>query len=265
MSLERNETARRFMEALLHAGEPQEIAKTVEIAVGCTDALLAALVPVAPASGAPATEPRRTVGAVVKTPGFETEWVVLSAFAVRRLDSEKGGESQIACKSDEFVRWATREECERHGIPYVARPLPGAPLAAPSPAATPAAWVPSVGDVVKHVNESDATALKGKIRVVVSTSPLRWVYVEDGKACGSNEPRGWVDDVRFVRPATSSERAAAGLPVDESATKPVDREGLLAAMRAAFHEWRRTSEDTRYTEVVATDAAIAFMAKGGAS
>lgn len=144
--------------------------------------------------------------------------------------------------------------------------LPGAPLAAPSPAATPAAWVPSVGDVVKQMGETDEVATSNGIRVVVSTNPIRWVYVRNGARMGGCfEPKGWGNEVAFVRPATSSERAAAGLPVDESATKPVDRGALLDAMRAAFREWRRTPEDTRDTEVVATDAAIAFMAKGGAS
>ncbi len=140
MTLDRDELAARFAVADLSNPnfatdftDAKEVERWAAGLKGLADALLAALVPVAPASGAPATDPRRTVGAVVKTPGFETEWVVLGAFAVRRLDSEKGGESQIACKSDEFVRWATREECERHGIPYVER------CAAPSPAATPAA------------------------------------------------------------------------------------------------------------------------------
>jgi len=277
---------------------------------------LSALVPVAPASGAPATEPRRTVGAVVRDvqrrefivarPGYE-------GYVQRRLDSGAGSDVNIyAADHDEFVRWATREECERHGIPYVARPLPGAPLAAPSrpewvritgpdgaedvtigrayrvlgwtdvrggrpsitndagvewvcagpnedghdtlptwepcaapsPAATPAGYVPSVGDVVKHVSESDAVATTGQIRVVVSTNPIRWVYVENGVRGGERGPTGWGNDVRFVRPATSSERAAAGLPVDESAchgecdTPPPGRcsTGCAPDERPAFDE-----------------------------
>lgn len=309
MSLERNETARRFMEALLHAGEPQEIAKTVEIAVGCTDALLAALVPVAPAtrttgpvghttvvdadaptgtgrpvapdSGAPATEPRRTVGAVVRWRGQDhpdEEWLLVGnnkavALKIRKphlLDcgtNEDGG-------GDEFIRWATRAECAWHGIPYVARPLPGAPLAAPSPAATPAAWVPSVGDVVKQMTETDAVAEIGAIRVVVSTNPLRWVYVENGaKVGGACEPKGWEDEVRFVRRATSSERAAAGLPVDEAKESAVDRVALAKAIYAAVaasnptlygKPWDEAKDVTKRDAFNAADAAIAFMAKGGA-
>ena len=135
-------------------------------------------------------------------------------------------------------------------------PASGAPLAAATP------WVPSVGDVVKHVSESDETALKGQIRVVVSTSPLRWVYVEDGKACGSNEPCGWVDDVRFVRPATSSERAAAGLPPAE-ATRSVDREGLMKAIHDAIDKWHGCSSDERDIDEVRADAAIAYFKNGG--
>jgi len=287
---------------------------------------LSALVPVAPASGATATEPRRTVGAVVRDGTLrhydEDDLLIVvaddPAACQRFLDNPRSDLSLAdAYPEDEFVRWATREECERHGIPYVARPLPGAPLAAPSPspAATPAAWVPSVGDVVTW----GLCLWLYRVEAVTATS----AYV---RCC---DKRGDIGDCTEVlletpdlRPATSSERAAAGLPpvdapafdeakereaafaslghnvagtrdyVDgfvmgwlararvaakeprsgddrpasgQSATKPVDRGALLDAMRAAFREWRRTPEDTRDTEVVATDAAIAFMAKGGAS
>ena len=202
---------------------------------------LSALVPVAPASGAPATEPRRTVGAVVRDGSLrhydEDDLLIVvaddPAACQRFLDNPRRDLSLAdAYPEDEFVRWATREECERHGLNYVARPLPGAPLAAPSPAATPAAWVPSVGDVVKHVSESDAVATTGQIRVVVSTNPIRWVYVENGVRKGESGPTGWGNDVRFVRRATSSERAAAGLPVDESASESAEADESHAAWMA---------------------------------
>ena len=238
---------------------------------------LSDLVPVAPASGAPATEPRRTVGAVVRDGTLrhydEDDLLIVvaedPAACQRFLDNPRRDLSLAdAYPEDEFVRWATREECERHGLNYVARPLPGAPLAAPSPspAATPAAWVPSVGDVVKHVSESDAVATTGQIRVVVSTNPIRWVYVENGVRKGESGPTGWGNDVRFVRRATSSERAAAGLPVDESATA-FDEAKEREAARRAWYDAPGAAIGTVDREhfVMGWLARARVAAKGGAS
>jgi hypothetical protein len=95
-----------------------------------------------PASEPTPTEPRRTVGAVVRDGTLrhydEDDLLIVvaddPAACQRFLDNPRSDLSLAdAYPEDEFVRWATREECERHGIPYVARPLPGAPPAAPSP------------------------------------------------------------------------------------------------------------------------------------
>lgn len=230
---------------------------------------LAALSPVAPASGAPATDPRRTVGAVVRWINGDDEYVIVSPDGCRAVRNGVGAALFNLRDTDTFVRWATREECERHSIPHVARPLPGAPLAAPSrpdpvavftcpkcgsnefgtsnctshysewvghcdkcrfswprekddakyfadpsPAATPAAWVPSVGDVVgiDGGKEYDETRVVTKIdRSAVSYVRLN---ANGGVICDHTTD---VSLLTFVRRATSSERAAAGLPVDESA------------------------------------------------
>jgi len=188
---------------------------------------LSALVPVAPASGAPATEPRRTVGAVVRW--GSAEWIVVKDGegddVLRRL-SYPEADTCSSCNGDEFVRWATREECERHGIPYVARPLPGAPLAAPSPAATPAAWVPSVGESVTVCD--DEAAWFGEAGVVTKIKASGLVSVRfKGESEARNNYAAWQ-----LRPATSSERAAAGLPVDESASESAEADESHAAWMA---------------------------------
>lgn len=167
-------------------------------------------------------------------------------------DTPPPGRCSTGCAPDE--RPVSPPSCDAPESPATYVPTPAKSGAA--------AYVPQVGDVVKHVNESDATALTGQIRVVVSTNPLRWVYVEDGKACGSNEPRGWVDDVRFVRKATASELAAAGLPPAE-ATRSVGREGLMKAIHDAIDKWHGCSSDERDIDEVRADAAIAYFKNGG--
>jgi len=79
---------------------------------------------VAPAASPATRDARAEVGAVVAAAVFGTEWVVLGHGSVRRIDSDKSRATQMACSDDVFVRWATREECERHGIPYVERTAP---------------------------------------------------------------------------------------------------------------------------------------------
>ena len=221
MTLDRDELAARFAVADLSNPnfatdftDAKEVARWAAGLKGLADALLAALVPVAPASGAPATEPYRgadclnMIGAVIDYYG--QAFIVTSHGCSQLL----GHPRSLACghatpSAITFSRWATREECERHGIPYVARPLPGAPLAAPSP--EPAAWVPSVGDVVHGLYCDDTLA--------------RITYVApDGKSGRATGLAAWCkvpdSEVGFpstLRRATSSERAAAGLPVDESA------------------------------------------------
>ena len=137
-------------------------------------------------------------------------------------------------------------------------PLPGAPLAAPSPAATPAAWVPSVGDVVRYVTDEPGT----RDRVVVGVDALgqmtmRDVLYPESFSYGTDVEKFW----RFVRKATASELAAAGLPPAE-ATRSVDREGLMKAIHDAIDKWRGCSSDERDIDEVRADAAIAYMTGG---
>ena len=364
MSLQRDELAARVLVAIVpdasRGGSHADYAKD---AVAFTDALLAALVPVAPASGAPATEPRRTVGAVVDCDGHD--YAVVSAgegSTMRPLEDDKGRPADwLTEPNDKFSRWMTPDECERHGIPYVARPLPGAPLAAATPAAwvpsvgdvvalapnpfvsatdhrdsygahlyrvvraqvdsdgcaecvrvdgrdttspcwislgamrpasaseraaaglppatyvpTPAksgaaAYVPQVGDVVRYVTDEPGT----RDRVVVGVDALgqmtmRDVLYPESFSYGTDVEKFW----RFVRKATASELAAAGLPPAE-ATRSVDREGMAKVLWEASREvtpaatrarpWGEATEVGRRQSLAAADAAIAFMAKGGAS
>ena len=303
MSLDRDELAARCLAALLSRPDATESSEVLAAkALSRADALLSRLRPSAP--DAPATEPRRTVGAVVRTRTC-AKFVVVAPDRTRRIDLTPIGDPRLdgppLYDTDEFVRWATREECERHGIPYIARPLPGAPVAAPSlpewvrwkasemfpdvprrvlrwvdgcpvvgrmstrnsndgpdesleskpipsggwepcaapspaPAATPAAWVPSVGDVVHYVTDEPGQY----DRVVVAVDAL-----------GQTTMRGvkWPEMVtfgtaasglyRFLRRATSAERAAAGLPVDESATE-CDED---AERKAAWTRWKMAEND----------------------
>jgi len=152
-------------------------------------------------------------------------------------------------------------------------PASGAPLAAPSPspAATPAAWVPSVGDVVGI----DGGKGYGETRVVTKIDGSAVSYVRLNTSCGVIYGHTTdVSNLTYLRRATSSERAAAGLPVDESASKPVDRVALAKAIYAAVaasnptlngKSWDEAKGVTKRDAFNAADAAIAFMAKGGAS
>ena len=314
MALDRDELAARCLVARLSALNAADAYRAnadaiAENAIDCTDALLARL---RPEAVAPATEPRRTVGAVVRDGTLrhydEDDLLIVvaddPAACQRFLDNPRRDLSLAdAYPEDEFVRWATREECERHGIPYVARPLPGAPLAAPSrpewvritslnaggksfltvgkvyrvtgfghrgcpqvnndqgdgmwclssrglspdpesptfaswepcaapsPAASPAPYVPKCGDVVRHINDAPGTddrivtesLCDGAFRML----SLRYSNLSSS---GYNVAAFW----RFVRPATASERAAAGLPpVDAPAFDEArEREAARASWEA---------------------------------
>jgi len=234
---------------------------------------LSALVPVAPASGAPATEPRRTVGAVVRDGTLrhydEDDLLIVvaedPAACQRFLDNPRRDLSLAdAYPEDEFVRWATREECERHGIPYVARPLPGAPLAAPapSPAPTPAAGLP--------VDESAFDEAKDR-----EAARRAW-YDAPGAAIGTVEREhfvmGWLARARVAAKESRSgdDRPASG----QSATKPVDRVALAKVLREAENgelwcnskPWGELGVDAKGVYLKMADAAIAHLkASGGAS
>lgn len=157
---------------------------------------------------------------------------------------------------------------------------------APSPAATPAAWVPKayvpkVGDKV----EFDAVFTDNKSGVVVAVDEARQVasIVRFGEAPSKPKWERYFYDVRLIGvandierinaglPATSSERAAAGLPAEESATKPVDRVALAKVLYVA--RWpdenpAKLDADSQHLDgwLRTADAAIRFFkARGGAS
>ena len=89
-----------------------------------------------PAASETHADPRRTVGAVVK--GGATFIVTregVGEFKQASLDYPAGGTYAYTSDKDEFLRWATRAECERHGIPYVERDAkPASPAASETPA-----------------------------------------------------------------------------------------------------------------------------------
>jgi len=279
MSLDRDELAARLAAANLsnNGDDVVDPAKWAAYVVRLTDALLAALVPVAPASGAPEGAARliyvdgRGITVADVTEPFNVGDEVLIRARVRAVE-----------ESDATPMKALLLKA---GWCHVARPLPGAPLAAPSPAATPAAWVPSVGDVVTVVEEAHRRRHAGcewLVKEVTGGVDIRFAWLKAGASgakYGNDDTTNITAvPVAFVRRATSSERAAAGLPVDESA---VDRVALAKVLRevengAAWceaHPWssmgdgpakeRYLKSKERYLK--SADAAIAFMAKRGAS
>jgi len=122
--LNRDELAARCLVALAGVEDdgPPELAR---IAVEYADALIARLAsrPAAtgsePAPVAPVLEPRRTVGAVVRD-SIDSDWIVTKLDMARVVSSGDAGEVPVSSHW-KFSRWATREECERHGIPFVDR------------------------------------------------------------------------------------------------------------------------------------------------
>ena len=100
--------------------------------VHAADALLSRLRPAAPVAP-DATDPRRPVGAVVRWASGGVEFIVVKAGEGEDVQRELDGPLQecvFSHSSDVFVRWATRAECERHGIPFVDRtPAAGLPPA----------------------------------------------------------------------------------------------------------------------------------------
>lgn len=263
MALDRDELAARCLVAMLSNPNLVGSGKGVDDAVRWADALLAALVPVAPASGAPAPEPRRTVGAVVRDVQ-RREFIVVrpgdEGYVQRRLDSGAGSDVNIyAADHDEFVRWATREECERHGIPYVARPLPGAPLAAPSRPE----WVRITGpEGADYVTVGKAYRVKEWDK----SSPLiendwgeDWWCAATGDEIESSWP-SW-EPCAAPSPAPTP---AAGLPVDESA---FDEAKEREAARRAWYDAPGAAIGTVEREhfVMGWLARARVAAKGGAS
>lgn len=158
-------------------------------------------------------------------------------------------------------------------------------------------YVPKVGDVVRYVTDIN----DDHDRLVVAIDGLGQMTLRSIKwpgnlSFGTNVAELW----RFIRVGTATDRAIAGLdqpapvapapspepaatpaarrpyvyshlkvdgapPVDESATKPVDREGLIDFMRAEVEKWVNNTDDRRPCVEAYADAAIAYFAKlGGA-
>jgi len=279
MALDRDELAARLAAANLsnNGDDVVDPAKWAAYVVRLTDALLAALVPVAPASGAPAPLP----GAPLAAPS-RPEWVPKVGERVRvtrdnaNHASVKAGDEYVVTSlgSDPYPEteaWG----CGTGGTQYV-RVCNLEPCAAPSPAASPAAYVPKVGDKVRF-NGEGTNVLEG---VVISTgegelhpavsiraigeslAEIPWRRLPYGNDAAS-------DFIVYLRPATAAERVAAGLDAPA-----VDREGLAKALYAAVclsnpllsgNPWDEAKDVTKRDAFNAADAAIAFMAKGGAS
>ncbi len=248
MGLERNETAGRFMEALLHAGEPQEIAKTVEIAVGCADALLARLcsatvAPVADAAPRPEWVRWKASELFPDVPRRVLRWVD-DCPVVGRMSTRNSNDGPDEALESEPIPVGDWEPC-------------AAP--APSPAATPAAWVPSVGDVVQDKDHPEFAQLL----VTRVDAPAFYAKVITCTGAPTDEVMRYADRYRFVRRATSSERAAAGLPVDESA---FDEAKEREAARKAWLKFPRPFDGSRdgYVEGWVDALRARVAAKGGA-
>lgn len=264
MSLDRDELAARCLVARLSAlnaaGAYRANADAIaENAIDCTDALLARLRPeaVAPA-------PSRPEWVRITGPKDAVNVTVGKAYRVIYVTDE----GNLAINNDEGVA----RHLPRRGE-YVTRVFPSwEPCAAPSPAATPAAWVPSVGDVIVVPYSHHPAPEWTKIVVSVGDETVRY---ESRNSLGEVlRPYGFCApwECVFVRPATSSERAAAGLPVDESATKPVDREGLAKAIYEAVRagnlltgarKWDDVPMVVRNDSLNAADAAIAYLKANG--
>ena len=231
--------------------------------------------PVAPA----ATDPRRTVGAVVKDPSGAVCMVVRAARknAKQLLNSPYGMEID-AHDSDEFVRWATRAECEKHGIPFVDRTPPATTPAAyvPTPAKSgDAAYVPQVGDVVEFSDFVEKPNARGVVVEIAKDDdgyPPYAKIVKGGESPNASKWHRFFRDVTFVSKATPAELAAAGLPAP---TPKVDPEGLERAIFDAAEkaskrlgliskrrEFPTLSINMRKVTKAAADAAIAYMTGG---
>lgn len=71
---------------------------------------------------------RRTVGAIIRAKSDGFDFIVIKAgegeHSVRALDVYDLTAGGYTKADDVFQRWATQEECKRHGIPYVERAKP---------------------------------------------------------------------------------------------------------------------------------------------
>lgn len=136
MGLDRDDLAARNMVAAIRTldAEVRVPPTLADFAVECADALIARLRPATVAQVADTPEPRRTVGAVVRWNNDSREYVIVSPDGCRAVRNDMGAALFTLRDTDTFVRWATREECERHGLSWVERGAapPAAGLDAPA-------------------------------------------------------------------------------------------------------------------------------------
>lgn len=219
----------------------------------------------------PATEQRRTVGAVVLDPD-RNEWIVVGDGWARNVQRDLNAIRFRLRDTEVFVRWATRVECARHGIPFVDRT---------APAATPAAYSPKVGDKV----EFDVAFYDYKLGVIVAVDEAQQVVtiVRLGEVPSKPKWKRHYRDLRFIGVANDIERVNAGLPVppveceatgQQPATPTVDRVALAKAIRSAQVDsdgsgwsqrspWDRLGDGDIKAYLAAADAAIAYFAARG--
>ncbi len=135
MGLDRDDLAARNMVAAIRTldAEVRVPPTLADFAVECADALIARLRPATVAQVADTPEPRRTVGAVVRWNNDSREYVIVSPDGCRAVRNDMGAALFTLRDTDTFVRWATREECERHGLSWVERGA-APPAASPAPA-----------------------------------------------------------------------------------------------------------------------------------
>ena len=194
MSLARDEVARDVLIALVTNGDSDPVG----LAVSLTDALLAAL------------SPAPVVGALA---GVESKG---QTFTCPKCGSHEFGTSNCTSPFSAWVGHCGKHDC-RFSWP---RELDDAKYFTPAPAPSPTSYVPKVGDVVA-LSDYDAHRL---IVVAVEGNLWRGKILYDKHADGSSRvgDSAWQygPGAIFDRPATASERAAAGLSVDEATTPP---------------------------------------------
>ena len=256
--INRDELAARVLVAF--AGGPDDPITNTEaadVAVKWADALIARLRPatVAPAATRPedpvrGDSPRSEWVRITGPADVNTKYVTIGkAYRVNKWD--KTGHPWITTDHEvtpgQRVEWslAKKGDC-------LESTWPGwEPCAAPSPAASPAAYVPKVGDVVHGMYVDDTLA---RITYVAPNGTT-------GRATGFGRnqiPDSFVAFTTDLRPATAAERAAAGLDAPA-----VDREGLIAHFNACREEWWDDADDRRKEAEVYADAAIAFLKANG--
>lgn len=224
-----------------------------------------------PPPAAASVEPRRTVGAVVKAPSDDIEFIVVNPgegeSCVRAITACVSVAPGFTRGSDRFVRWATRAECEKHGVPFVDRTPPAATPAYPVDAAGRPLWVRITslnGDVAKP-----AILTIGRVYRVTAWgdfgSPA--VTTDDGRRDWYLSRKGTEPDPDFNTYAswepcaapTDAVPPAAALTEEERVDLACTiRKGRMGNLATA---WRDIGDDARADWLRTADAAAAWFAK----